>query len=297
MCHFLAVFFGIIIFFGRQFLFCATPNLLDSFTLSTPFCVISGIVTSYAILQATLSWLFYTTALFWVVVFPLQARSHQNSSKLKYTYVACFIAAIAIPVVPIIVSMASFAVRVKTNPILLSGGVTFASGGLGYINPRFPNFLGCTSSNIDVFFFTLLLPSTIMFMIGIAEMVVIFWKILKVSVKKAKRSIRICTPERKILVVLLYYIFFGVFALISFTLSLRNDVLAYVQLFNYFTCEMRGHDLDMPCDRNTFSEFSNAHPELTATMITLLGFFPAVSLVFILNVKELKEKSKTCCSC
>ena len=77
-------------------------------------------------------------------------------------------------------------------------------------------------------------------------------------------------------------------ALTSFTIITRNSELFVEELLKYFACEGRGNDPNNPCDRNTFRQLT--YPWLTAVSYMLLYMLPAVNLVYVLNIKELKEK-------
>ena len=96
-----------------------------------------------------------------------------------------------------------------------------------------------------------------------------------------KTPIKIGTAERKILLVFLYYITLGAVALTSFTLAtkyLSHNVAATLQ---YFDCEKSGRN--STCDL-VVKQF----PMVTLTSYVLLGLFPAINLVFAVNIKELK---------
>ena len=74
-------------------------------------------------------------------------------------------------------------------------------------------------------------------------------------------------------------------ALTTFTVTTRNVERFAKEVGLYFLCEAVGPE--DPCDRNRFEEL--LHPELTAISFILLGLFPAVNLVFVINVNELKQ--------
>ena len=89
-----------------------------------------------------------------------------------------------------------------------------------------------------------------------------------------------------------YYILVTVFSLTSFTLATRNSGPFVMQLQAYFACEGRGHDPDNPCDRNNFRQL--AYPGVATTSFILLDLFPVVNLLYVLNIRELKDKCKMC---
>ena len=104
-----------------------------------------------------------------------------RSHKLKHVYIACIVAGLSSPLVPVIAAMADFSVRVKTDPVLTSRNVTFLSGGLGYANIRFPPTNLCSSSSGDVVYYSLALPINIVVIVGVMELILMFWKMHKVS--------------------------------------------------------------------------------------------------------------------
>ena len=77
-------------------------------------------------------------------------------------------------------------------------------------------------------------------------------------------------------------------ALTAFTIATRNSEPFAEQLLNYFACEGKGNDPNNPCDRNTFRQLTI--PWLSVIAFILLFLLPAVNLVYVLNIKELKEK-------
>ncbi|MCG8620619.1 MAG: hypothetical protein MJE68_01290 [Proteobacteria bacterium] len=99
--------------------------------------------------------------------------------------------------------------------------------------------------------------------------------------------------ERKILIVLCYYVVFASFSLTQYTVVIRNLDAFDMQLEKYFFCELNGHDLSNPCDRNKFRQLSN--PGLTALTYILLELFPLFNLIiYALNYEELLKRCRTC---
>jgi hypothetical protein len=105
---------------------------------------------------------------------------------------------------------------------------------------------------------------------------------------KKKSIFKFGTPERKILITLCYYVLMSVVALTRFTFIVRNAEAFEGRLTDYFACEAGGKNPD--CDRNDFRQHTN--PTLSAMSLALIGLFPAVNLIYAINVGELKEK---CC--
>ena len=107
----------------------------------------------------------------------------------------------------------------------------------------------------------------------------------KASASRADSKLK--TVERKILVILCYYVLLGAIALTSYTLSTRNVEEFIKGVSHYFLCESPGMDPDSPCDRSGFENFS--YPILTLFGYILLGLFPAVNLIFAVDIRELKQ--------
>ena len=134
----------------------------------------------YALLQTAIWWLFHTTALFWKIRYPFHARSFQMSHKIKYIHIACVIAGLLLPLLPIVASMAEFSEDLKTNAQLQQMNITFLSGGLGYWQVRFPPIL-CSGRDSDTVYYSSILPINIIVIVGLTELSLLFWTIHKVS--------------------------------------------------------------------------------------------------------------------
>ena len=121
------------------------------------------------------------TTLFWNVFWPFKARSLKNSRRLKWTYIAGTALSFVIPIEFVVATMAHFAVEVKNDPVFINNNITFVSGGMGYVNFRFPPVINCFSRDSVVTFYAFVLPINITAVIGITELILVFWKIVKVS--------------------------------------------------------------------------------------------------------------------
>ena len=105
----------------------------------------------------------------------------------------------------------------------------------------------------------------------------------------------ISTAEKKLLVVLCYYILFGVTALITFALyTARRDTLIATTI-QYFTCEATGH-VPGKCDRALFQQHDDIW-WLFCVVYILLGLIPTVNLIFVVNFGVIQEKVLACCPC
>ena len=74
----------------------------------------------------------------------------------------------------------------------------------------------------------------------------------------------------------------------SLAIQARDGIVGFIALLNYFTCEQRGYDYENPCSRQEFEQYD--HPVLFGLGTVGLGIFPALLLIFTVNIKELKKK-------
>ena len=111
-------------------------------------------------------------------------------------------------------------------------------------------------------------------------------------VKQSKSPFKIGTAERKILIVFCYYVVLLVMTLISFTISTRNADQVSVELITYFLCERNSLSSSQSCTREGFERLTQ--PVLTSISYILLGIFPLISLTFVINIQEVKEKMEQC---
>ena len=102
--------------------------------------------------------------------------------------------------------------------------------------------------------------------------------------------------ETKVFIILCYYIILGAAVLTIFTIALIN--LNEKALLDYFTCEGKGVS---PYNSNTSSSCTHQKNSIQATVnpipssvaIVILGFLPAVNLVYVVKFSDLKWKLKT----
>ena len=100
--------------------------------------------------------------------------------------------------------------------------------------------------------------------------------------------------ERKVLIILCYYVLVVVIALIAFSATTRNDVEFAAAVADYWRRELTGVDPENPCDELRLSLERLLVPVLTSCTYILAGISPAVNLVFVVNISELKQKFKIC---
>ena len=96
------------------------------------------------------------------------------------------------------------------------------------------------------------------------------------------------TAERKIFIVFVYYIIFTVMSLLSYSQVTRNEELFTEAVLDYFDCERQGIDPQNPCDTSGYEKFI-VSVVLTTTSLMLLGFYPVLNFIFVIDVQELKK--------
>lgn len=96
------------------------------------------------------------------------------------------------------------------------------------------------------------------------------------------------TAEIKLLIIFSYVFAFLALSQTAFTFALRNQASFEADLAEYFLCEASGVS-GRPCERS-FQRLSGDIP--VAVGYVLLGLYPIVTLIYVVNVKELK---KVCC--
>ena len=107
---------------------------------------------------------------------------------------------------------------------------------------------------------------------------------------------RVSTSELKILIVFIYFIAFSVTALTAITIASQSITELVSELAIYFACESQGLQPGRICERN-FINKNIIGAEVTLLLTKLfLGFFPVVSLVYVINYQEIKEKYLKWCA-
>lgn len=94
--------------------------------------------------------------------------------------------------------------------------------------------------------------------------------------------------ELKILILLIYFSILLAGIITSFTLRLTGINSLITDVGTYFSCEARGNVPGQEaCDRS----FERLGSEILSVFSYLLiGFYPIVSLIYVVNVQELKQK-------
>ena len=109
-------------------------------------------------MQGSLWWILNIIAIFWKVQIPFHSRYYDNMNRTRYIHIACVIIALIFPVVA---------------PVTLS-----IEG--GFIIARFPPIV-CAGRDVAATFYTTVLPATLIYAIGTTLILLILWKIRRVS--------------------------------------------------------------------------------------------------------------------
>ena len=88
----------------------------------------------------------------------------------------------------------------------------------------------------------------------------------------------------------MYYVILAVIALLAFSLTTRDGDRFISEVLSYFECERKGVDPDNPCDTSGYISLLNV--AITSISYILLGLFPLVNFIFVINVRELKQQVK-----
>ena len=101
------------------------------------------------------------------------------------------------------------------------------------------------------------------------------------------RRISLGSGEKKIIIVLLYYVLLVEFALMAFTLTVRNVGDFRAAVVAHFRCEATGFNPDDPCDRSSFEDIRYPSVSLLAYMLLLL--FPVINFTFVINFRGARK--------
>ena len=100
------------------------------------------------------------------------------------------------------------------------------------------------------------------------------------------------TAERKILIVFCFYIMLAMLVMTAYTIVSRNEEVLMAAIKEYWQCEAIGIDPDRPCIKMRASFEELTYPGLNILAYLIFGLFPAINLIFVVNIKELKKKLK-----
>jgi hypothetical protein len=89
-----------------------------------------------------------------------------------------------------------------------------------------------------------------------------------------------------------YYVLLTAISLLSFSLSIRHREPFITKVLEYFNCERHGVDPDNHCDEYITSYLKHRQVALISISHILLGLYPIVNFIYVVNIRELKEHVK-----
>ena len=105
--------------------------------------------------------------------------------------------------------------------------------------------------------------------------------------KQKKGCFKIGSGEKKIIIVLLYYVLLVEFALMAFTLSTSRITQFRTAVTLNFLCERLGFNPDAPCDRSLLDGFK--FPEVNLLAYILLELFPVINFTYVIKFRIMKK--------
>ena len=93
------------------------------------------------------------------------------------------------------------------------------------------------------------------------------------------------TAERKIFIILCYYIVLASVALASFSIYSSSGSMFIEEVVKYFICEAGGSGKTCDSERKRYESFFNPGPSMVTFL--LLGALPVVNLTYMLNLNGL----------
>ena len=179
--------------------------------------------------------------------------------------------------------------------------------------------LFCASANMDLWFYAVMIVINILLAIEVCLLLVVFWVVHKVCFqfplalinysalyfqyqgvlmarKKVQLQLRISTAEKKLLFSFCYYVVVGIVAMVYFGFATAGAKDFIYAAFILFDCEAVGYLSDK--DNNCQDQYNRLHKYsnnwLSTVTFLLLTFAPTVSLMFVFNIKKMKEKIAMC---
>jgi len=105
--------------------------------------------------------------------------------------------------------------------------------------------------------------------------------------RKGLCSIKFSVPQVKMLLLLGYFIIFGIMALVTLSIVADNaDDFAY-DMFRYSRCNLFGYDPKCEDIRKDFEKHTS--PGLISSTYLLLGLLSWVHLLFVIQVEHIKK--------
>ena len=110
------------------------------------------------IVQITLWGTFHAVGLYWGVAFPFHFRRFKSEGRIKYVHVTTVIVVLLLPMIPALVPLVD-----------------------GYAITLGPSDL-CVGSNMDITYFTVILPISVLMATSSTILIILFWIVFKVKI-------------------------------------------------------------------------------------------------------------------
>ena len=107
--------------------------------------------------------------------------------------------------------------------------------------------------------------------------------------------INFTVPEVKILILLSYFIIFGIMTLVNFSVSINEANPISEDLFRYFACQLGGLNPDCEDIRRQLER--HLKPELNGITYLLTGLITWVYLLFAIQAQHVKKLVQRIISC
>lgn len=103
-------------------------------------------------------------------------------------------------------------------------------------------------------------------------------------------GISFSVPEVKILILLSYFIVFGIMTLVNFSILIHESSHFSNDLARYFVCQLNGYDPTCEDYRREFEK--HLSPEVNSTTYLLIGLTTWVHLLFVIQIQDVKKLIK-----
>lgn len=256
-------------FLDNTKLFCPSRDYIDVIQQrESAYCTITGVVYLYSTVQFTTWAMLHAVFLFWGVAFPFSFRQLKDSGRIRYAHIISVVLAVVLPL---------------PGPLIqLKDG--YAPGGP-------PSFL-CFARNQDIYFYTFILPVSVIIGITSCLLVLILWIIFKEFVLKKllarKKTGNVGKAQIKITAVIMYYTLQGVTGLVTLAYFIANRSDAgQSTLAEYITCGNKG----LPDCALIFGSTDAVHIFAVISTV-MLSFVPLLALLFNCDLQSWRRKGR-----
>jgi hypothetical protein len=254
----------------RSKLFCLYDNLRESLVHPSPYCTITGVVFHYFLFNLTLWWFFHVFSVFCKLSFPLAARRFKKYDKIVHG--AMFLFGMLLPLPGVLCAL-------------------FIDG-LEYIMIEFPPLVCITRSEI-LWYYSTVLPSNILLCTGAVCFVIMFWIVRKHQGLFRYNKKYISGIEMKLLVVLFYFIIFGVVSLVHYSIADAQQDEFINGLNVYFDCQSTGL-VNGTNDCDPYGHYQRLdNPYFKSIAYIMMGLVPIVNFVFVVQWKAVWDAIKS----